>query len=60
MICFFAGSEPSEELVISRLSCDYQIGGRRIDDITFTGQRVFWDWSKKCIIVEQDKAMEES
>ena len=56
---FYAGSELFDELVVSRLSHDYQIGSKTTNDITFTGQHVFWDWTKKCIVVEQDKAIEE-
>ena len=56
---FFAGDSIFEEKVINRIGQDYQVGSRDKDDITFTGQHVFWDWKKKCIIVEQEKAIEE-
>ena len=56
---FFAGSEVFEEKIIKCLSRDYQIGSRDKDDITFTGQHVKWDWENKCIVVDQDKAIED-
>ena len=56
---FYAGSQVFESMIVKNLSRDYQIGSRDQDDITFTGQHVYWDWEKKCIIVDQSKAIEE-
>ena len=56
---FFAGDSVFEKQIIDNIAKDYQIGSRDKDDVTFTGQHVFWDWQKKCIVVEQAKAIEE-
>ena len=54
---FMTGNAQFEQLVISRLRKDYQVGSEDRNDLVFTGQHV--KWTKDCIVVDQDRAIEE-
>ena len=54
---FFTGDAQFEKNILGKIRGEYQVGSEDKDDVVFTGQRV--RWRGKCVVVDQDKAIEE-
>ena len=54
---FITGNDKFDKTILARLRKDFQVGSEDTENVVFTGQRVRWE--KNCIVVDQDKAVEE-